>query len=134
MLDGSILASGYGGYCRGGGAGGGIWITCSAYKLGARAMVKASGGDSGFYSSTGGGGGGRIAIGVNLTSAGLDRLYSTGRLPGSTVQDLADLEEWSGKFSVAGGTGYYGGTFTNSAAGTAVVVVAPPMPMTLILR
>ncbi len=132
-VNGKITAIGYGGYCWGGGAGGGIWLTADAVALGSAALLSVRGGNSASYGATGGGGGGRIAIGLKFGAGQIDRLYADGAARGATVVDLTTDAAYSNKVNVAGGNGYWPG-YTFGGSGTAVLAVAPPPGSLMILR
>lgn len=124
ILDGKITANGDGQYCRAGGSGGGIWLTArKSFTFGEKAMLSANGGRCNNYGATGGGGGGRISVMLKGTDSIKERLYLDGTLKNAKVQNLADIDEWTGHFAVNGGIG--GDNADYGQPGTAVFVIAP---------
>lgn len=101
------------------GAGGSIWISCSAYTLGANAMLTARGGDAMIFNAytPGGGGGGRIAIAAGLTSEQKNELVRSG-VTTALSAETSLLVMHPGNVSVAGGMGKNGGK--DGQDGTAV--------------
>ena len=132
VLNGALKASGYGEYQYGGGSGGGIWITCRSLDLGPAAAMTANGGTANQYGGTGGGGGGRIAIGLKLTAAQIDKLYAKGTVIGLQVTPLADLPAFAGHFTV--NKGLATSEVPLATDGTAVLTLPPPAGTRLILR
>ena len=143
VLDGKILANAHGGHTVGGGAGGGVWLTCNKFSLGGNALIEARHSDGSGYNGTGGGGGGRIAIGLKFNAARIARLYRAGVVTDMAVTPLAEIVagtdlcarygiDWTGHFNVDAGMGP--GDGRNGTAGTAVLVEAPSAGTVLILR
>jgi hypothetical protein len=132
VLNGTLKASGYGAYTYGGGSGGGIWVTCDTFELGAASALSANGGHGNAYGTTGGGGGGRIAIGLRLSAYQIGKLYATGTLNGMQIVNLSDLPAFTGRYTVNGGAAQAG--VPVATAGTAVLTIAPPSGTLIIFR
>lgn len=132
LLNGTLTANGSGDRTyQGSSSGGGIWVTCNGFALGETAMLLAKSGVGYNYSYCNSGGGGRIAIGLKLSPGQIDRLYATGNSRGALVQNLADLPEFTGKFSIEAGVANQG---IAGQSGSAILMVAPPAGTMLILR
>lgn len=113
-LNGTLSANGTDAIFNGGGAGGGIWITCDTFTAGSTALISAKGG-SGTSQTSGGGGGGRVAIGTGLTASQINALYATGEASDLAIQPLtAVLQE---RLTVAGGIRSGSGTTGEDGTG-----------------
>ena len=104
-LNGTITANGASwgsNTSRGGGSGGGVWITCDTFTPGASAKITAKGGN---HSVDGGptGGGGRVAVATGCTAtADIAEFLSAGDCVGFVATDFA-LTDYPALVSVAGG-------------------------------
>jgi hypothetical protein len=101
-LNGTLISSGYTGN-KGASAGGGIWVNCGRFAIGANGVVSVEGG-SGANANTGsGGGGGRAAICVGLSEGQMLQLFTsaTHTAKGVTVSSLA--ERIGARFTAEGG-------------------------------
>ena len=132
QLDGKLTANGFGRYPAGGGSGGGIWVTCTHFALGASGRLIADGGPANFYGGCGGGGGGRIAVGEKLPQRVIDHLYNSGEAAGITVESMADLPDFAANHSVTGGLSA-APYLMHGGLGTAVFIAGPPTGTVIIL-
>ena len=119
-LNGALVSSGYTGN-KGGSAGGGIWVNCSKFSIGANASISVEGG-SGMSTAGSGGGGGRTAICVGLSDDKMLNLFDTRAAKGVTLTPLAEVI--GARFSAAGGPAATG--FTAGTAGSGVYIQALP--------
>jgi hypothetical protein len=118
-VNGLLSANGdFGEYAAGGGAGGGIFITCNSFG-GDGGVLRARGGDGQYYSplyAGGGGGGGRIAIWYGVTEGQRSALLADpDHPPAGRYVVTNSYAGFAGLCDVVGGTGY-----SNGAAGTVV--------------
>jgi len=84
----------------GGGSGGGVFITGSAFSGGANALISADGAD-GKHVSNGGGGGGRIAIGIGISETDIALLIAGQAVTGLNI--YPDYVPYLGTLSVTNG-------------------------------
>lgn len=111
LLNGYLLANGanYWNSSRGAGSGGGIWVTCTNFTAGSKAIVSARGGSGtdGIYTTHAAGGGGRVAILTGAPTAGqIDALYDTGQADGLIVMPMNE-SPYPSLTTVAGGLNLY---------------------------
>lgn len=107
-LDGKITAAGAAPTSKdGGGSGGGVFVTCRAFKPGAGASVSVKGGNCTAGWAAGGGGGRFALLTGKFTEKDLAALYETGACPCTSIVcgDLADdaTSPWSGLVNAAEG-------------------------------
>ncbi len=124
-IDGSVSVNGNGwgsNTTRGGGSGGGAWITCDTFDASPSARINAKGGN---HSNAGAaaGGGGRIAVAAGCTSeADIASFLATGTCAGYTANDFAETL-WPSLAVVSGGVNTADGThrdWNDGAPGTAL--------------
>ncbi|MBR1920611.1 MAG: hypothetical protein IJ829_01250, partial [Kiritimatiellae bacterium] len=90
---------------RGGGAGGGVWITCDTFEAGASAKISAKGGGNSAANGSAGGGG-RVVVATGCTSDGDIRAFlETGACAGYTAADFS-ATLWPSLIDVSGGVNY----------------------------
>ncbi len=125
ILNGTINVNGQGWWSnssRGGGSGGGVWITCANFIPGANAKITAKGGGHSIAASPAGGGG-RVAVAAGCTSeADIETFLATGDCPGYIATDFTGTL-WPDLVNVAGGVNTAAGThydWNDGAAGTAL--------------
>ncbi len=124
VLDGTINMNGSGwssNNTRGGGSGGGVWITCDTFSAGANASVTAKGGGHN-VSSAAAGGGGRVAVAAGgVSDADIASFFTTGFCDGYVMNDFSE-SLWPTLVNVAGGVNTAAGThydWNDGTAGTA---------------
>ena len=104
-LNGTITANGASwssNTSRGGGSGGGVWITCDTFTPGASAKITAKGGNHTVDNGPAGGGG-RVAVATGCTAeADIASFLTTGECDGFVATDFA-LTDYPTLVSVAGG-------------------------------
>ncbi|MBQ2624044.1 MAG: hypothetical protein IJG18_03005 [Kiritimatiellae bacterium] len=107
---------------RGGGSGGGVWITCDTFEAGDGASISAKGGN---HSESGGatGGGGRIAVAAGCTAdADIASFFQTGECSGYIGTEFASTL-WPTLANVSGGVNTAFGAhydWNDGAPGTAL--------------
>lgn len=123
MIDGTVNMNGCSwgsNTTRGGGSGGGVWITCASFDAGANASITAKGGNHS-YSSSAAGGGGRVAVAAGgVSDADIASFFKTGVCDGYVMNDFSETA-WPTLVNVDGGVCTHDthNDWNNGSAGTA---------------